>query len=296
MKEKRNIPGLTCERARSICIVKTLAKLGHFPSRIAEKEAWFLSPLRSETQASFKVSLKLNRWYDHGIGTGGNVLDLIVAIQKCSVKQALEFLNNKQLSFSFQQPILKKRTASKILVFEVKPIQHPGLIQYLGSRKISIYIAVQYCKEVWYRLNGKEYFALGLQNNEGGWELRNRYFKGSSSPKTYTYLKTHSDRLILLEGMFDLLSLAELFPGEFINSDIVVLNSLAFLQKVTPHFKSYTKVDLYLDNDLPGNKNRKKLLQDYKNTKDRNELFQGYKDLNEKLISTKIVMKELNKK
>ena len=296
MKEKMNYsPRLTCERARSICIVETLAKLGHFPNRIAEKEAWFQSPLRSETQASFKVSLKLNRWYDHGIGTGGNVLDLIVALKKCSVKEALEFLNNEQLSFSFQQPILEKRTASKIEVFEVKPIQHPGLIQYVGSRRISITIAEHYCKEVWYRLKKNQYFALGLQNNKGGWELRNKYFKGSSSPKSYTYLKTHSDRLILLEGMFDLLSLAELFPDELINSDILILNSLAFLQQITPQFKNYKEVHLYLDNDLPGNKNRKKLLQDYKNTKDRSALFRGYKDLNEKLISTRRTRKELKK-
>ncbi|MCB7482074.1 toprim domain-containing protein [Christiangramia sediminis] len=169
----------------------------------------------------------------------------------------------------------------------MKPIQHPGLIQYLGSRKISISIAEHYCKEVRYRLKGKQYFALGLQNQLCGWELRNRYFKGSSSPKSYTYLKTHSDRLILLEGMFDLLSLAELFPDEIINSDAVALNSLAFLKQITPHFKNYKEVDLYLDNDQPGNKNRKKLLQDYKNTNDRSELFQVYKDLNEKLISTK---------
>lgn len=96
-----NIAKLTCERARSICIVEILAKLGHFPRRIAEKEAWFLSPLRSETQASFKVSLELNRWYDHGLGTGGNGLDLIVAMKNCSVKEALEFLSKEKHSFSF---------------------------------------------------------------------------------------------------------------------------------------------------------------------------------------------------
>ncbi len=178
MKEKMNYsPRLTCERARSICIVETLAKLGHFPNRIAEKEAWFQSPLRSETQASFKVSLKLNRWYDHGIGTGGNVLDLIVALKKCSVKEALEFLNNEQLSFSFQQPILEKRTASKIEVFEVKPIQHPGLIQYVGSRRISITIAEHYCKEVWYRLKGKSILRFRFAKQQRGMGTAKQIFQ-----------------------------------------------------------------------------------------------------------------------
>lgn len=168
-------------------------------------------------------------------------------------------------------------------------------MRYLGSRKISISIAQQYCTEVWYRLKGKQYFALGLQNDAGEWELRNKYFKGSSSPKSYSYIRRkHSNRLIVLEGMFDLFSLAELFPDELINSNIIVLNSLAFLQQVTPHFKNYKEVELYLDNDQPGKKYSKDLLQNYKNTKDRSELFQGYKDLNEKLISNKKTRKELN--
>ena len=167
-ERKNNITYDSCERARNLSIVKTLASFGHFPSRIAEKEAWFLSPLRSETQASFKVSLKLNRWYDHGLGMGGNGLDLIVAMKKCSVKQALEFLSNEQDLFSFQQPILKKKTASKIEVFEVKPIQHPGLIQYLGSRRISISIAQHYCKEVWYQIKRKAVFRFGFTKSTKG--------------------------------------------------------------------------------------------------------------------------------
>ena len=97
MKKERT-KGLPCERARAFPIGKALAKLGHFPTKTNEKEAWFLSPFRSETQASFKVSKKLNRWYDHGEGTGGNVIDLICLINKWSVKEVLRFLNTDQIS------------------------------------------------------------------------------------------------------------------------------------------------------------------------------------------------------
>ena len=62
MKRKK----ITCETARNISIVKALERLWHFPKKASEEEAWFLSPLRSETQASFKVSKKHNLWYDHG--------------------------------------------------------------------------------------------------------------------------------------------------------------------------------------------------------------------------------------
>jgi DNA primase len=100
MKRKRT-KSLTCERARAFPIEEALAKLGHFPTRTNEKEAWFLSPIRSETQASFKVCKKLNRWYDHGAGKGENVIDLICLITKGTVKEALELLQNEKTFFLF---------------------------------------------------------------------------------------------------------------------------------------------------------------------------------------------------
>ncbi|WP_029331276.1 toprim domain-containing protein [Gillisia marina] len=284
MKEKR----LTCERARSICIVETLAKLAHFPNRTTEKEAWFLSPLRSETQASFKVSLKLNRWYDFGMGKGGNVIDLLCLISNCSVSEALRYLSNEKPVFSFQQPSnIIENNIDKNIVLEVRTITQGLLRKYLHTRGISLQVAQKYCKEVWYTCKGRKYYALGVQNNEGGWELRNSYSKTSTSPKTYTYLKIHSDSLILVEGIFDLLSLAELFPSKLKNSDIVVLNSLSFLEQVSLLFKKYKRVELYLDNDQSGNNYSKELMQKDKNIIDKSHLFEYYKDLNEKLISIK---------
>jgi len=285
MKKEKYL-SITCDSARNLSIVKTLARFGHFPRRTTEKEAWFLSPLRSETQASFKVSLKLNRWYDHGIGKGGNGLDLIVTMKKCSVKQALELLSKERDHFSFQQPILKKENSPKIEVFEVKLIRHTALIQYLDSRKIRLEKAQLYCNEIWYRFKGRKYFALGLKNHLNGWELRNKYFKTSSSPKTYAYLKKNSNHLIILEGMFDLLSFAELFPDELIKSDVIVLNSLSFLQAVSHLFKNYNEVDLYLDNDQSGRIHSEKLTNQFSNVKDKSDCYIGYKDLNEKLISS----------
>lgn len=44
--------------------------------------------------------------------------------------------------------------------------------------------------------------------------------------------------------MFDLLLLVKLFPDALKNSDVIVLNSLSFLQQVTHHFKNYKEVDV----------------------------------------------------
>ena len=172
MKRKR----ITCERARNISIVNTLATLGHLPIKESEKEAWFLSVLRSETQASFKVSKTINRWYDHGEGLGGNVIDLIVLMLKCSVKEALDFLANDSPVFSFQQqtlfldlPNTNQQAENKINIIRTRSIEHPALIQYLKSRQIPLEIAKHYCAEVWYQNHGKTFFAVGLKNHLGGW-------------------------------------------------------------------------------------------------------------------------------
>jgi len=69
---------ISWEKVRAVCIVKTMAKAGHFPKRETEKEAWFLSPFRPETHTSLKVSKIKNLWFDHGVDFGENVLDLVV--------------------------------------------------------------------------------------------------------------------------------------------------------------------------------------------------------------------------
>ncbi|EID74047.1 DNA primase [Imtechella halotolerans K1] len=276
---------LNCEKARSICIVLTLAKLGHFPKRKSEKEAWFLSPFRSETQASLKVSLKENYWIDFGSFEGGNVIDLVVKLKHCSVKDALIFLSGGIPNFSFhQQTILKQRTG-KIEILKILTIQHLFLINFLKSRKILVSFAQNYCKEVWYNHNGKTFFAIGLENHLGGWELRNKYFKSSTSPKTFSLIPQGSDHLIVTEGMFDLLSLESLLNESLEGYDLMILNSLAFTRNISSYLKSYKTIKLYLDYDDSGSKATEYLLKIHSQAIDCRAVYKGYKDANEKLIS-----------
>jgi hypothetical protein len=279
-KERTN--KLSCERARAFPIEKALAKLGHFPARTNEKEAWFLSPFRPETQASFKVSKKLNRWYDHGEGIGGNVIDLICLITKLSVKEVLQFLNTNQPSFSFQQqPVFEKWSESSIKVRYAKPIQHYGLIKYLHERKISVSTASVYCNEVHYIFNGRNYFAIGLKNESGGWELRNKYFKNSSSPKDISYIEKGHTKLIVTEGMFDLLSILEFNQPWESEYDFLVLNSTAFVERAKKTIEGYKRNDLYLDNDTIGKRTTQKLMKFSAKCSDRSGVYIGFKDMNE---------------
>jgi DNA primase len=80
---------LTCIGAKQIDLVDYLASLGHQPQKVNNQDYWYLSPLRDEKTASFKVNRKLNVWYDHATGKGGNVIDLGTEYFKCSVADLL---------------------------------------------------------------------------------------------------------------------------------------------------------------------------------------------------------------
>ncbi|MCY2687518.1 toprim domain-containing protein [Salinimicrobium sp. TH3] len=283
MKTKK----MNCEEARSISIFETLTKMGHLPIRKTEKEAWFLSPLRSETEASFKISFRLNRWFDFGIGKGGNVIDLVCLLLNCSVAEALAYLadgipvSNSSLNSQIRSSGIEP--ANKVL--KILPIEHKMLKKYLHTRNIPIEVAKTYCKEIRYISDGKRFFALGLQNHLGGWELRNLYFKTSTPPKSYSYLNRRNDHIIVLEGMFDLLSLAIINPEEVENADLLILNSLSFLPEVHEILSQYSTVTLYLDRDSSGIKATENILRIIPNCKDGSSLCAGHKDLNEKLVN-----------
>jgi len=84
--------------------------------------------------------------------------------------------------------------------------------------------------------------------------------------------------------MFDLLSLAVCDKMLIYESDIIVLNSIAFINEVVQLLKKYQKILLLLDNDSNGNKITTYLLDQYKNVIDQSCVYLNYKDLNEKLI------------
>ncbi len=293
MKEKL----FDCVRARNICIVGTLAKLGHFPVRRTEKEAWFLSPFRSETQASFKVSLKENYWIDFATYEGGSTIDLIMKMENCSIKQALERLSGTKDHFSFHRQPVRNGTEihnGPIAIFEVKEIGHRALQNYLRSRNITVKTARAICREVHYRIRGRNYFAIGLNNRSGGWELRNGNWKGSTSPKDVTLIGKGQRKLAVTEGMFDMLTLLQLFPGLLDTHKLLVLNSTALVKRMIPEIARYEEVVLFLDRDRAGKGTKELLLEKCTKSKDMSHLYEGYKDMNEWMV--KCAMDEIRQR
>ncbi len=280
---------LQCSTAREISIVEFLKKNGFYPQRENHKEAWYLSPIRKESTPSFKVSKILNRWYDHGLGRGGNVIDLVIEMNNnCSVQEALLILDRNIPSFSFQQQntfaVLNPK--DEIRIEKVLPIQHPALFNYLRTRKVNPIEVAKFAKQVHYTLKNSTYFAIGLENVSGGWELRNPYYKNAAAPKDYSFFSTSTNLLSVTEGMFDFFSLLTLYPGLPQKSDFLVLNSVSFVNRIQNVIQNYSKVVLYLDNDDSGKKATKKLLADSHNSVDMSAIYETKKDLNELMMAS----------
>ncbi|MDO6603973.1 toprim domain-containing protein [Arenibacter palladensis] len=287
MKRKKTFR-TRCETARDFPIEKALAKLGHFPTRTSVKEAWFLSPFRSETQASFKVSKELNRWFDHGAGKGGNVIDLVCLLNRSSVREALDWLENGQISFSFHQQLFKGFDEDGIKIRDVRLLGHKALQEYVEKRGIFLTTAKGLCQEVHYSLRDSMYFAIGLQNDSYGWELRNKYVKNSSSPKDFTHNRNGNNSLIVTEGMFDMLSLLERDKNLMEKNDLLILNSLGFIEKSLEILDSYESIALYLDNDKAGKSATQLLLEKSPKCRDMSNLYKDFKDMNAWWMSKKL--------
>lgn len=276
-----------CKTAKELPIIDYLEQCGIQPQRINGYNYWYISPLREEKTASFKVNTKINAWMDFGEGTGGNLIDLGIRMHNCSVEEFLERLNNGNHDFSFHQQTSQKadlQPENSVIITGVRTLSHPALIAYLKSRRIDPTIAASYCKEVDFTIGGKPYFAIGFANRSGGYELRNNWFKGASSPKDITIIDGGHKAAIVLEGFTDFLSLLQLKQGQP-QSDFIILNSVALTERAVPILKSYQKVFLMLNHDKAGITAAKKLQVAGISFTDASGFYQGFNDINEYLAA-----------
>lgn len=135
---------------KGLDLVAYLKSLGYAPAKVWNNDYWYLSPLRPEKEASFKVNRRLNAWYDHSLGRGGNLVDFGLLYHGCSIK---ELLQKMQPFFSLHPPnasrlLPENSTEAHIKVTRTGPLLHPALYRYLRERKIDLAVAKRHTEEV----------------------------------------------------------------------------------------------------------------------------------------------------
>ena len=285
---------MNCKQFNSVKLEEILVSLGHHPTKQNEKEAWFLNPFYTETQASFKINKNLNYWYLHSEGIGGNNVDFMKKYLNASVKEALEWAEKQNFS-SFQQQNVIHSINSKpnYQITEIKKLQNEHLKSYLHQRGFStkVYPLV---KEIHFTIGEKNLFAIGFENLSGGWELRNSFYKGSLLKKDISVVNLNNEsqnqnetgkRIVVFEGFMDALSFVEMKP--FFIGDLLVMNSISLLNRTKEHLKIYSEIYLFLDNDKAGETCKNSIMKSFPEAKDHSEIYALHKDLNDYLKSKK---------
>lgn len=253
------------EQAKNIKIEEYLKLKNINPdrSRGAGRVLIYKSPYREEKTPSMEVNTEKNVWYDHGTANGGTIIDLVMLLQNISAVETLSYLseiypNIKPFSFCQQKNLSQRSLNSQLKIIDVKSVTHFALIEYLRSRKITINIAERYLKEITFKTwsftsnEYKTYWALGFKNDKGGYELRNKYFKGCSSKHITTIPGIKDDQLNIFEGFFDFLSSIALNKTGELKFDSLILNSVALKEKTLDIICKYEKINLFMDNDQAG--------------------------------------------
>lgn len=273
---------MNCNEAKRIDIISFLAKNGINPDYNQGVNYWYKSPLRNENNPSFKVNSYKNLWFDFGIGDGGDIIKLTSLLFKVDSSTALKILSDNHYS-SHNKDLISED--SKMLITNVKEISNIQLINYLESRKLKLQLVKEFCKEVSFNLNDKNFYAIGFQNDSKGYELRCKYFKGSSTPKDITLIKNNAETLLVFEGFIDFLSWFScklFFTGKH---DYLILNTLSFLNKSKSVINGYGEVLLFLDNDEAGKRATAELIgAGLSKCTDMSKGYSEFKDLNDSLV------------
>ena len=270
---------------KQISITDYLQQQGYAPARVQGIHYWYYSPLRNESTPSFKVNTERNQWYDFGSGEHGDIIDLVCALHRCTISEAIWLLSGaKQVvhqDFSFGGE--RKTSKHKLEIISVQSLTNPYLLRYIAERGISLSIANRFCSEIRYNNTNRTYYAIGFSNDAGGWEIRSPYFKGCIAPKAITTISKGTDVLQIFEGFMDFLSWQTLNPA--LACDTIILNSLALLPRIQEKIKGYKQVESFLDNDDAGRKSFEVLKHFYPSIIDGSVRYQTHKDLNEWLVA-----------
>lgn len=160
-----------------------------------------------------------------------------------------------------------------------------------------MHIARKECVELRFSHNGKSYFAIGFKNKSGGYEVRNRFFKGCMSPKDITHIRQQDEpgqTCYVFEGMMDYLSFLSLRLQKFPThpsleaQDYVILNSTSNAEKAADALQGYERVSCLFDNDAAGRKATSVIENalGYR-VRDASHLYAEYNDLNDYLCGVK---------
>lgn len=292
-------------QAKNINLPDLLGRLGFQPTEISKagNEYWYTSPFRQEKTASFHTTFLGGKWIWKDFGDiGGTVIDFVMRYKGFyQVKDALQFLDeiyqgnikpmppkpNQNGHFSLvkndQKPVLELKN--------VLPLNKSW--PYVQGRGIDEAVAKAYLNDIEFvnRKNGKTYFAAGIKNLSGGFEIRNPFFKSSIGKKDMTLIRGEEGTKVIsvFEGFMDFLTYLTEEGVVKAKEDILVLNSLSSQQRARVFIEKggYERILTFFDNDQSGNKITENFKGEFRQKLiPQNYRYEFFEDYNQKVKAT----------
>ena len=261
-----------------------------------------------------------NYFTDFFNGVHGDILNFVEYYYNLNTKEAIEELKKtfnehnldrlneiKEKNNIFIQEVqqkLEKEKNNNIEIKKIQALQNQALIDYLQTRGIDLQTAISAgIKEIYYqnKKNNKNYFGLAFENNSGGFEVRNAYFKGSFGTKDITtFENSKSNEINIFEGFLDYVSAIKLSKGKILQQNNIILNSVAETKKAIETIEKMQhikKVKLYLDNDNAGKEATKLIKNELSKRKkeleiiDNSSFYKHCKDIND-FLQEKLQLKK----
>ena len=276
-------------------LVELLSRLGYEPLPRRGREKTYKSMLRDDdTSPSFSVNDELGVWFDHGLGKGGNIIDFGLLFWKhLSFNEVVEKISEVIGSVSPVETAMRPRRKMRQAVYNIKATKplgtNPAITAYLQKRGI-FEMAKGCMNEVYYTIEDdkgqhKDFFAAGWLNEAGGWEVRNKYFKGCLGQKAISFIPGHEKDLCVFEGYINYLSWKT--ENLALGPSIIVLNTLALLSDGIAKAKGFSTIDVYLDRDEPGYRATAEFMKALPYATDRSKAYLGFNDFNDKLVASR---------
>lgn len=318
---------MNTDQAKNIQLAELLQHMGYIPVKKERggTELKFHSPFRDETDASFNVNLSKNAWFDFGLGKGGNTLDFAIEYLRSKnsparVTDALSWLSGRSGGLSFNQArsqsynsLLDTQRGSdeqegdthnrQLVYIRDLRLTSKHVLSYLqNERSIPANLAQKYLRLVQYkntavaRAGDKPFFAFGMKNRAGGWEIRaasdENPFKSALIKKDISLIKGQGSpgRIDVFEGMIDFLSWLVVTGRQNPEHDTLILHSLSGVTAAIEYIqqRSFNHIHLFVDNDASGDKAYERFVQEVSTQViDERHHYTGQKDVNKYLVHLK---------
>lgn len=300
---------MNSDQAKKLSLPAILERLGHQPTQITKggKEYWYLSPFRQEMTASFHTSFLGGKWIWNDFGdTGGTVIDFVMRYKGYHhVQEALQFLEAIFKAGMAPSTAQEEKSPQGALFDSVAQVENPVLelkrvtplkmsLPYITQRGIDEAVAKLYLKEVHFTNTntGKNFFAAGIKNVSGGYEIRNPYFKSSIGKKDLSFVPGEEGRGVvsIFEGVMDFLTYLTEEKCLQVPEDAIILNSISFLERTKAYLRArqYSCIMTFFDNDEAGDRATNNFLNDFPSGVicPQNQRYAEFVDYNTKLDRT----------